>query len=262
MHTGFNELSIKRGVGYIQEIHMFTSKEVPVDSPLIPALGKLFSPYPGILFTPSSSHQTPVFKKDGSVWDFDELVLSRAEKYTSLFSGTIDSGMVVAHAHAVMNNTGSAPSFTCSPNGGSSGETEGNGSGRSRDSGRRQEDQNPGGQPEGNDDPADYDPDDPNGKRKATVPFPDVSFDVLANIYCNSGEHSDSSALFQELQINGKLTTKVSDVSSASRGIDVCHILSRQDRPRQNRSNTQNLTLRFNCSSSKDCEKPMTLDTN
>jgi hypothetical protein len=221
VHAGFNESLITSGVGYIQEIHVFTSREVPTNS-LITELGKLFSPYPGTLFTPSGSHHTPVFKKDGSIRDFDELVLSRAENYTSLLSsGTIKSDLVVAHVCAVRNDAASSSSSACSSNGGRGGGNEGSGSGREHGGGRRQEDQNPGGHPinEGNWDggpSADGDPEDPNGKGKSTRPFPDVSFDVLANIYCDCDEDSTTSTLFQAFQMNGRLTAKVGSVSSIS----------------------------------------------
>jgi Ankyrin repeats (3 copies) len=79
IHAGFNESLINLGVGYLQEIHVFTSVEIPADSPLVIKLGKLFSPYPGIIFAQASSLQTPVFKDNGTTWDFDELVLSQAK---------------------------------------------------------------------------------------------------------------------------------------------------------------------------------------
>ena len=40
----------------------------------------MFSPFSSILFTESSSYHLPVFKDDGSVWEFDELVYFTASK--------------------------------------------------------------------------------------------------------------------------------------------------------------------------------------
>ena len=43
-------------------------------------LGKWFSPFSSILFTESFSYRLPIFKEDGSVWDFDEFVYFTASK--------------------------------------------------------------------------------------------------------------------------------------------------------------------------------------
>ena len=127
VHAGFNESLIKLGVGYIQEIHAFLSADITADSPLIIELGKLFSPYPGILFALSSFYQTPVFKEDGSVWDFDELVLSRAEKYDRIHPvSVLNSDLIVAHARGMPNDVVSSPSFRGCTNGGTGGRYNGN----------------------------------------------------------------------------------------------------------------------------------------
>jgi hypothetical protein len=138
VHAGFNESLIKLGVGYVQEIHIFTSAEIPGDSPLLTELGKLFFPYPGILFTPSYPLRTPVFKDDGSIWDFEEFVLSRAKKYTTIHSSgdpVMSSGIIVAHAHSILDDTGAAAStLGCSANRGTGGGDNGdNGSGSGKD---------------------------------------------------------------------------------------------------------------------------------
>ncbi|KDR72300.1 hypothetical protein GALMADRAFT_143149 [Galerina marginata CBS 339.88] len=79
--AGFDESLIRSGIGYLEQIHVFVSAEVDATSPLLPELGKLFSPFSSILFTDSSSYHLPVFKADGSVWEFDELVYYTASKF-------------------------------------------------------------------------------------------------------------------------------------------------------------------------------------
>jgi hypothetical protein len=213
--AGFNESLIELEVGYVQEIHAFTMIQVPASS-LITELGKLFSPYPGVLFTSSSSHQTPVFKDDGSVWDFDELLLSRNEKYHAIDPrGTMNSDIIVAHACGVLNDAEGTSSSASSTGGGMSGGDNRQARGDSRRGNERHgEDQNPQDHSNNQEDdcPDDGDPGDPNFKRKATAVLPDVSFDVLANIHCNGSD--GSSIPFQELQINGTLTPYVCSIFS------------------------------------------------
>jgi hypothetical protein len=79
--AGFDESLIKSGVGYLEQIHVFIITEVDPSSPLLTELGRLFSPFSSTLFTESSSYRLPVFKDDGSVWEFDELVYLTASKF-------------------------------------------------------------------------------------------------------------------------------------------------------------------------------------
>jgi hypothetical protein len=78
--AGFDESLIKSGVGYLEQIHVFVIAEVHPSSPLLTELGRLFSPFSSTLSTESSSYRLPVFKDDGSVWEFDELVYFTASK--------------------------------------------------------------------------------------------------------------------------------------------------------------------------------------
>lgn len=89
VYAGFDESLVKAEVGYLEQIHVFTTTGVDANSPLLSALGQIFSPFHAILFTKSSSHQIPVFKDDGSAWDFDELVFSRAMRF-------VETGSTVA----------------------------------------------------------------------------------------------------------------------------------------------------------------------
>jgi hypothetical protein len=81
--AGFDKSLIKSGVGYVKQIHVFIITEVDgtSSSPLLSELGRLFSPFSSILFTESSSYRLHIFKDDGSLWEFDELVYFTASKF-------------------------------------------------------------------------------------------------------------------------------------------------------------------------------------
>ena len=79
--AGFDESLVKSGVGYLEQIHVFVFAEVDPSSSLLTELGRLFSPFSSILFTESSSYRLPVFKDDGTEWEFDELVYLTVSKF-------------------------------------------------------------------------------------------------------------------------------------------------------------------------------------
>jgi hypothetical protein len=78
--AGFDESLIRSSVGYLEQIHVFVKAEIDTNSPLLSELGKVFFPFSSILFTESYSYHLPVFKDDGSCWEFDELVYFTASK--------------------------------------------------------------------------------------------------------------------------------------------------------------------------------------
>jgi hypothetical protein len=104
--AGFDESLIKSCVGYLEQIHVFVGSEV--DPPLLTELGKLFSPFSSTLFTEESSYRLPVFKDDGSLWDFDELVYSTASKSANGESSTrTTSSQADGTTNLLQNNSGS-----------------------------------------------------------------------------------------------------------------------------------------------------------
>jgi len=78
--AGFDESLIRAGIGYLQQIHVISSVDLGAKSPLLTQLGKLFSPYCAKMFTPSTQTRLPVFKADGTVWEFDEFTFATASK--------------------------------------------------------------------------------------------------------------------------------------------------------------------------------------
>ena len=81
IHAGFDESLIKSGFGYLEQIHIFVFTKVDATSPLLSELGRLFSPFSSILFSESSTYCLPVFKDDGSIWEFDKLIDFTASKF-------------------------------------------------------------------------------------------------------------------------------------------------------------------------------------
>ena len=96
VQAGFDESLIKSGVGYLQQIHVFVSAEVDATSPLFSELGKIFSPFSSILFTESSLYYLPVFKDDGNVWEFDELIYFTASKFADDGSSAVMPPTVIS----------------------------------------------------------------------------------------------------------------------------------------------------------------------
>ena len=80
----FNESLMRSGTGYLSEIHIFCSVDISQRAEsFVTKLGKILSPLPGVLFTPSSTYQIPVFKNDRTLLSWDELVDTEC-RYTLL----------------------------------------------------------------------------------------------------------------------------------------------------------------------------------
>ncbi|KAJ7573947.1 hypothetical protein C8J56DRAFT_902816 [Mycena floridula] len=80
--AGFNEDLIVRGVGHLQQIYLTMLVDFSMDPALQEGLGKIFSPYPGVIQMPSNSLQTSVFQDNGEEWDFDDLVLTKLQEFS------------------------------------------------------------------------------------------------------------------------------------------------------------------------------------
>jgi hypothetical protein len=68
----------------LEEIHVFCRVEILSSPHFLTELGKVLTPYPGVVFTPSFGYKTPVFKDDGTIWDYDDLSLHRAETLSAI----------------------------------------------------------------------------------------------------------------------------------------------------------------------------------
>ena len=137
--AGFDESLVESGVGYLEQIHVFTTAEVnPSSTPsLLTDLGKLFSPFSSILFTESSSYRLPVFKDDGSEWEFDELVYLTVSKFGNDGSTAKNPPTIIC-----LNNQNSSSPDGFSQSEGSSGGGEGEKDKKSRNGETGDEDDN------------------------------------------------------------------------------------------------------------------------
>ena len=88
LYAGFDESLIHAEIGYLEQIHVFSSVS-PIATSLLSQLGRIFSLFSSILFTESSIYELPVYKSDGTTWIFDELVFQAASKL-------VDQGLTAA----------------------------------------------------------------------------------------------------------------------------------------------------------------------
>ena len=204
--AGFNEALIRSGFGYLEEIHVFCCVEIPHSPNFLSKLGKILTPYPGIIFTPSSGYKTPVFKDDGTIWDYEDLSLHRAKTHSTIRAKEI----LHSDLNAFTSLAESQPSISVTASGRSEGGGNANRSGTGGDKGRgRSDDHND--DCERNNKPDDSKPasDDPDHAGKRGPSAPSISFDVQAKLFKGTG-NSSSSKPFQVLEINGTLVIQVS----------------------------------------------------
>ena len=75
--VGFDEQLLCDGGGYVQEvlITILDDLEIEGDNSIIQKIGKILSPFPGVIRMPQSFFRTPVFKRDGTVWEtYDDFI--------------------------------------------------------------------------------------------------------------------------------------------------------------------------------------------
>ena len=179
---------------------------------LLNELGKIFTPFSAILFTPSTSCPIPAFKKDGGTCNFNELVFSSASKFLDAGSSATSLPTIISLAqNRPHDDSLSAPSSGGGNGGGSEGSGQGgnsNGDRKEGDDSHREEGCNEGGR--GDDDPSGDDPEGPD-KSRESIHDPQVSFDVLSKIYCSdtTNEQGAVQAIFQDLHVAGALKIMV-----------------------------------------------------
>ena len=169
---------------------------------MLSELGRLFSPFSSILFTESSSYHLPVFKDDGSVWEFDELVFFTASKFADDGSSTKNPLTVISLSQTPSLSDGMT-GFSQSTGGSGNGEGEKNmkkrlEKGKERDMGDKEEND------KDDKDPSN-DPEDPPGDQDGiTSGQKGISFGITTGIHLN-----DDWKTFQTLTMQGILTIKV-----------------------------------------------------
>ena len=205
--AGFNEALMQSGTGYLPEIHVFCSVDIAQRTEsLVTKLGKIISPLPGALFTPTSTYRIPVFQNDQTLLSWDELVFSRTERYADIRSAvTPTSIQVVSRPQSSWSDGG-----TSAPSGFSGNELKGNDSDKKDrdDAGNDEGEDEKSGDREGDDGNPDHeDPDDPTDG-SLTSSLPAISFDAQAKVHATTA-NTASPKVFQELQVNGRLIIQV-----------------------------------------------------
>ena len=212
--AGFNESVIHSGIGYLQEIHVLSRSKFSPDAALLLALGKIFSPFPGILFTtmPPYHYKTPVFTREGEGQGWDEILLSQTLTYTNLQKEYSVQEMELMSATNLSANEEKA-----SGSGSTGGETAHN---------KKEEDNTPQKGEMGGDDKDDDkdfdndseggDPHDPGSEGSSTAQLPRISFNIQAEIYPSIPPKVASEPLldkpikyFQVLQLQGSIFVQV-----------------------------------------------------
>ena len=246
--AGFNEALMRSGTGYLPEIHVFCSVDIAQSAEaFVTKLGKILSPLPGALFTPSSTYQIPGFKNDGTLLSWDELVFSYTERYANIYSVAAPTSIQVVSRLQGSRSDGETPTpsdFNGNESNGSNSDKKdsdnaGNDKGNNAKSGDREDDdEKPGdreddgeksgdredddkkpgdreendeksGDREDNDDNPNHDnPDDP-ADGSLTSELPIIYFDVQAEVYANTVD-TMSPKVFQTLQVEGRLIIQVS----------------------------------------------------
>ena len=215
--AGFNESVIQSGIGYLEEIHVVLKSEFSPDSNLLSSLGRLFSPFPGMIFTTCQPYcfKTLVFNSEGKAVEWDEVLFVQAHTYTTLRMENTMREMALMSAN-ICTNGGQVPSGSGSGGGGDEdekkqGENMPQGGGINNDPQRGSEKDS-----EGDDNDKGDDPDNPDVQGSSGGNLPEISFNIQTEIYpyvppvlASQPSSSKSSKRFQLLQLEGSITVQV-----------------------------------------------------
>ena len=212
--AGFDESLIQDGIGYLEQVHIFTSADVAADSTLLDDLGKILSPFPSILFTESSLPRLlPVFKPDKTAWEFDEFLLETASKladhastvamYPTITSLSQTSGGATSGGTSGGSQESSGPDHEQK----AGGNTENKGD-NNPGKGGQQGDKRGEGRDENPDDPGDPDDDPTPEAPSSSSVLGSVRFDVSSKL-CFNYDSNDNSSHSQLLNVVGDLKIQV-----------------------------------------------------
>ena len=210
VRTGFDESLITSGVGYIEQIHVFVSAEVDATSSLLSELGRIFSPFSSILFTEFSSYHLPVFKNDGTTWEFKELVYFTASKFAD-GGASAKTPLTVISLSQTSSPADGPTGSSQGGSGGGSGSGSGGGDKNEKQRSKKGKERMRGDGGEGdNGDTDDKDPDgdpgEPSGDRGGNIAGPaKISFEIHSQISTVQEETNP----FQTLTMQGAVTIKV-----------------------------------------------------
>ena len=163
----------------------------------------MFSPFSSILFTESSSYHLPVFKDDGNIWKFDDLVYFTASKFADGGSSA-KTPLTIINLSKNSSLADSTTSFSQSTGDSGNGEGEKNmkkrlEKGKERDMG----DKDKADEDDSDKDPPDNPEDPPGDQDGITDGKGEISFQITSGIHLNEWKN------FQTLTLQGRLTIKV-----------------------------------------------------
>ncbi|KAJ7573948.1 hypothetical protein C8J56DRAFT_1033486 [Mycena floridula] len=194
-----------------QQIYLLMFMDLDVDSALREGLGKIFSPYLGVIKMPSNSLQTPVFQDNGEEWDFDDLVVAKLQRFNKSKIVNSDASNSCMIQGSGLAHTPQQGSYTGSLSAGSSSQSQNNGqenagSGGGGDGNRgNSKGTGDGGHGEGSHDGSSPEPDsDPSNKKESR---PIAHFLVEARILRQPSDPYP----FQTSTVQGILTTTHDD---------------------------------------------------
>lgn len=204
--AGFDESLIEDGIGYLEQVHIFTSADVAANSTLLADLGRILSPFPSILFTESSyPHLLPVFKPDGTAWELDKFLLETASKIVDHGSTEAMYPAITSLSQTSSGTTSGSTSSGSQENYGPDNEKAGDNTENEGDNnagkGEQQGDKKGKGREENPDDPDD--PGEPDGQPEGQSSG-SVRFEVPSKLCLNY-----NSSHFQLLNVVGDLKIQV-----------------------------------------------------
>ncbi|KAF8996509.1 hypothetical protein BDQ17DRAFT_915765 [Cyathus striatus] len=83
--SGFNEYLLEFGIGYLQEVHIFSTEDIDEESQHLNTLSKVASPYPLKIFTPSKVINVALYDQQGNYVDMEDYILQKAIKQATPF---------------------------------------------------------------------------------------------------------------------------------------------------------------------------------
>lgn len=203
LYAGFDESVIHAEVGYLEQIHVFSSASIIATS-LLSQLGKIFSPFSSILFTESSVYELPIYKPDGTTWIFDELVFQTASKLVDRGStAAIPTVISMSKTAGESNPSGGQPSNKTGSNNQEKKRKDKKGKGKEDDEMGSSDRDN-----EEDDDNSGKDSDDPDDKPENSIDPPMVLFDVVSEMIANQNGTEER---FQVLGVQGQIMIQVCD---------------------------------------------------
>ena len=247
--VGFDEELLCRGGGYVQEVLITVREDVKIkgEDLMVQNIGKVLSPFPGIVRMPRRFFRTPVFKCDGSVWEiYDNFVRDHVKtldqfEYDSarrlhMASSHEDEGLPADHANESPRENEPSKTeniSTVNTSNGGSAHTTGGGNRSEKAKGKRLERTE---QEEFRDGPDDSHDSDPHAGTSLS-PRPRIKFEIITKVmgeglrenFKIAGTFAFKVCFFFSIILMSPISVSFFGIIGATKvgGKPVCHIKSR-----------------------------------